>query len=212
MLSNFITGKTAMMLSASYMIGELERLGLSFFIVPFPVNQETGAKIAPILDYKGFAITKRSKNPILARRLIQYLTGIGVQQRFTTTVNKLPALELAMQIDQFDTQIRKAVKRSAAGGQCLPPDPAYGIYKNVLWSMLRLIIDRKFTVSDGLNEAQRLIDTQVRDFLDQLPDDYNIVYATQEGETHDEKTDAETVDDAADTNGGGFFKWLRNLW
>ena len=212
MLSNFITGKTAMMLSASYMIGELERLGLSFFIVPFPVNQKTGAKIAPILDYKGFAITKRSKNPILARRLIQYLTGIGVQQRFTTTVNKLPALELAMQIDQFDSQIRKAVKLSAAGGQCLPPDPAYGIYKNVLWSMIRLIIDRKFTVSDGLKEAQRLIDAQVQDVMDQLPDEYKSVYATHEGETHDEKTDVETVDDAADTDSGGFFKWLRNLW
>jgi ABC-type glycerol-3-phosphate transport system substrate-binding protein len=213
MLANFVSGKTAMMLSASYMIPELERLELSFDIVPFPINQTTGAKVAPILDYKGLAITKRSKNPILARRLVQYLTGIGVQQRFTAEMNKLPAATTAMTIDGFDSEIRKAVKRSAEGGECIPPDPAYGIYKNVLWSMLRLIIDGKFTAQEGMQEAQRLIDAQTKDFLNQLPEAYRTLYTIHEGEENNEKSDAETDGDAAaDRSGGGFFNWLRNLW
>jgi len=195
------------------MIPELERLELDFHIVPFPFNDNLNAKIAPILDYKGLCITKRSKNPILARRLIQYLTGIGVQQRFTMITNKLPAVEMAMDIDGYDTPVRKAVKASADGGQCLPPDPAYGIYKNVLWSMLRLIIDRKFTPEDGMAEAQRLIDTQVADFMSQLPSEYRAIYTHYEGRMNDEKTNAkDAIDDSVDSSSGGFFNWLRNLW
>lgn len=209
MLANFISGKTAMILSASYMIPELERLDMPFHIVPFPVNQATGAKVAPILDYKGFAITKRSKNPVLGRRLIQYLTGVGVQQRFTTELNKLPATRMAMEIDGFDSEVRNIVKKSAEGGVCIPPDPAYGIYKNVLWSMLRLVMDRKLTAQDGMREAQRLIDAQIRD----LPPEIRTQYTTFEGDLKNEKTDAEATEEHADDrNSGGFFHWLRNLW
>jgi len=217
MLSNFVSGRTAIMLSASYMIPELIRLNVPFHVLAFPINQDTGRPIAPILDFKGFSITKRSRNTVLAKRLIQYLCGLGVQQRFPNAVYKLPALPGAMLGHASAEGVRNAIQKSASAGVGIPADIAYGVYKNILWNILRLIIDRKFTISDGLNEAQRLIDAQLKDLLSRTPSSFGYTYITFEGENEHEATkstvqnDEPDADSPADT-GNGFFDWLRKLW
>jgi maltose-binding protein MalE len=182
-----------------------------------PQNQNTGAYVTPISDYKGLAITKRSRNPLLARRLVQYLTGLGVQYRFTKKVNKLPSVSAVSEIEWQESEVRKAVKRSAFYANPIPPDRAYSIYKNVMWSMIRLILDHKFSGIEGLEEAERLINVQITDYLQQLPQHYRSYYSQSEGEKNDEwemeKTENERVDDASSTTTDrGFFTWLRSLW
>jgi ABC-type glycerol-3-phosphate transport system substrate-binding protein len=215
MLANFVSGRTGMIFSASYMIPELERLDFPFQIVPLPVHEVTGRQIAPILDYKGFAITKRSKNPILARRLIQYLGGVGVQQRFPQVMSKLPAWDTAM-ADNASTDLKQhIVKTGSKGGYEIPPDFAYGIYKNTMWNMIRLILDRKLSVDEGLLEAQRIIDIQVSDQLERLPK--GITYENTVGgrgnETKEIKPLGTNTQPSNDDNAGrGFINWLRKLW
>jgi len=217
MLSNFVSGRTAIMISASYMIPELIRLGVPFHLVPFPINQTNGRPITPILDFKGFSITKRSRNTVLAKRLIQYLSGLGVQQRFPNAVYKLPALPDVKLQQTYTEDVRKAIQESASIGVGIPADVAYGVYKNILWNILRLIIDRKFSISQGLNEAQRLIDTQLKDLLSRTPSSFGYTYITPEGDNKHEatKTEVRSNEPDADSTGGagnGFFDWLRKLW
>ena len=220
MLANFIAGKTGMMLSSSYMIPELEKLGIGFETVAFPNNQQLQRPVVPLLDYKGLAITKRSRNPILARRLIQYLTGIGVQQRLPLAIGKLPASPQALAMETNITANRERLRESATFGYPLPPDIGYSVYKDVLWDMLRFILTRQMGVKDGLDQAQRLIDSRIKDQLAQLPVEFSILQ--NQGENDDaKKMDDRVLED--ETNGGdgmgpnpagkpGFFNWLRNLW
>lgn len=217
MLTNFVSGKIGMIMSASYMIPELEKYGVPFKIIPFPLNQATDTFVTPLSDYKGLAITKRSRNPIIARRLVQYLTGAGVQYRFTSAVDKLPVVEMVSDLDWFESDVRKAVKQSALQGKPIPPDRAYSIYKNVMWSMMRLILDDKLSSHAGLVEAERLIGNQINDYLEQLPNEYRSYYKQSKGDTDDEwdhgKNIRKEVDDFTDTAGGHrFFTWLRSLW
>lgn len=215
MLANFVSGRTGMIFSASYMIPELERLGFPFQIVPLPVNEVTGKQIAPILDYKGLAITKRSKNPILARRLIQYLSGVGVQQRFPQVMSKLPAWDIAFKQDNPYETNQHIVKVGSVGGYEIPPDFAYGIYKNTMWNMIRLILDRKLSIDEGLAEAQRIINIQVSDQIERLPE--GITYKYTEGEKSDgtekiEKMGTNTQPSSDDNTDSSFINWLRKLW
>ncbi len=222
MLANFTAGKTAMMLSSSYMIPELEKLGIAFETVAFPYNQQLQRPIVPLLDYKGLAITKRSRNPILARRLIQYLTGIGVQQRLPLAIGKLPASPQALAMETPTSANRERLKESATFGYPLPPDIGYSVYKDVLWDMLRFILTGQLSVKNGLNQAQRLIDSRIKDQLAQLPAEFTMI--TDQGEHNDDDTKAmanralEDEDDGGDDVGSdpagkpSFFNWLRNLW
>ena len=105
MTSLFVSGDTAMIISASYSIPHFEQLSIPFTAVPLPKNSSTGIRLSPLLDFKAFAITKRSRNTIGARRLIEFLCGIGVQQRFTEATAKLPALEKGL----ADHKVRKPV-------------------------------------------------------------------------------------------------------
>ena len=215
MLSNFISGRTAMMLSASYMVEELEKAKVSFKIVPFPFNERSNFHVSPILDYKGLAITKRSKNPILARRLIQHLTSLGTQYRLIASLDKLPGVVGALEIDEFDSQLRKDVKRSAQQGQYIPPDPSYGIYKNTLWSTLRLIIERQLTVNEGLFTTEKLISKQIEELIENLPIEFKNYYKTNKGVTTKDVNKEKTFDESdsgSSTGRRSFFDWLRQKW
>jgi ABC-type glycerol-3-phosphate transport system substrate-binding protein len=216
MLSQFVSGNTGIIMTASYMIPELEKLDVPYFIIPLPLNQKTDSYITPISDYKGLAIPKRSRNPILARRLIQYLTGLGVQHRFTSSVHKLPAITVVKELDWQDSAMRRLVKKSALHARPIPPDRAYSIYKNTMWSMIRLILDEKFSSIEGLREADRLINVQISEYVRQLPESYRNYYEKSKGDDDEREknsTHGEQAHDNASThNNGGFFTWLRNLW
>jgi hypothetical protein len=118
------------------------------------------------------------------------------------------------------TANRERLRESATFGYPLPPDIGYSVYKDVLWDMLRFILTRQMGVKDGLDQAQRLIDSRIKDQLAQLPVEFSILQ--NQGENDDaKKMDDRVLED--ETNGGdgmgpnpagkpGFFNWLRNLW
>jgi len=209
MLSKFVSGDCAVMLSASYMLPELERLGIPFSAAPFPVNASRGTAVAPLLDYKGLAITQRSRNPIAARRLLQYLGGIGVQQRFVPAVHKLPAVKDIPVYSPYKQELMLSMER----GTAIMPDAGYSVYKNIMWKMLRTMITGQLSVSEGLDKTQRLISAQMADILIQNKGEQN--ETTQEHADTAENggsNESSDKDGGRAVDGGGFFGWLRKLW
>jgi len=158
MISLFVSSEAAMIISASYSIPHFESLGIPFRAVALPINQETGRRISPLLDFKAFAVTKKSGNTIGARRLIEYLSGTGVQQRFSSEVSKLPARESILQLLEGRNPYFEALKLSAGSGVIIPTDKAYSIYKNTMWKMLRFAISGRMPPRQVLEKTQDLID------------------------------------------------------
>lgn len=224
MTAKFIQGQVGAILTGSYALPYLKRLGVPFAAAPYPINGDTGAATAPLLDFKGFAVPRRSRNPVGARRLMDYLSSFEVQRYLPAQISKLPVERGALSLFSGDKEISAAAgvgeqntekdtyketekdtdkdtdkdlgkdagkdtdkelgeegdadfaDASAAGfpesaallenletGVTVPPSPAYSVYKDVMWSMLRLIITGKIPLQEGLERAQGLMDSRLED-------------------------------------------------
>jgi ABC-type glycerol-3-phosphate transport system substrate-binding protein len=161
MISLFASEQVAMILSGSYSIPLFEELGIPFGIAPYPRVRTEGRSLAPMLDFKGWAISRRTYNPVLARRIIQYLSGIGVQQRFPVAMSKLPANEYSWEIMKQDNPYFPVLRASAETGVPVPTHRAYGIYKNTMWKLLRFVFSGQMSVSGALEQGQRIIEAQL---------------------------------------------------
>jgi len=159
--SLFISGKVGMIISGSYTIPYFESLNLNFGILPFPINQKTGIELSPLLDYKGFTLTKKSKAPILARRLLQYLLGSGIQQRFCLEYTKLPARSHILDNPKIPYGYVNILEKSINTGIVIPPDRIYSIYKNNMWKLLRFALSGKMSIKDTLQKGQILINNSM---------------------------------------------------
>ena len=162
MTAYFSSGRAAMILTGSYSIPHFQRLGIPFRVLPLPVNQENGNPVAPFLDFKGFAITRRSRAPITARRFIQHLSGPGVQKRFSVRLNKLPARHDIWPVLQDEMVFFDEMRMSYEQGMPVPAERSYGIYKNTMWKLLRFVFGGKMTVPEVQKTGQRIIDTTLK--------------------------------------------------
>jgi len=161
MLSRFATGDIGIILSGSYSIPLFEELGIPFAVSAYPSVEESGRPIRPLLDFKGLAITRRTDAPVLARRLIEYLTGAGVQQRFCLSLTKIPANEAVYRTWVDSSEYGEVLAESAAVGTAVPAEAAYGVFKNTLWKLLRFVYSGRMTIDEALAEGQRLIDANL---------------------------------------------------
>ncbi|HWR12146.1 MAG TPA: extracellular solute-binding protein [Rectinemataceae bacterium] len=161
MVARFASGEIAMILSGSYSIPEFERVGLDFGVAPYPVVASTGKPIAPLLDFKGFAIARSTRSPVTARRLLEQLSGIGVQQRFSASLSKLPANSEAWKLSESANRYSAVLARSAEIGAVIPPSSGYSAYKNTMWKILRFILAGSMKPDAALAEARRLIDANM---------------------------------------------------
>ena len=161
MISLFASGRIGMILSGSYSIPQFLAIQIPFNIIAYPYIPETGRFIAPMLDFKGFAITRKTDNPVLARRLIQFLTGPGVQQRFTGQLAKIPAKRDIWPIWAADNPFADALLKSLEIGIVVPPARSYPIYKNTMWKILRFIYSGQMAIPEALLEGQKIIDANI---------------------------------------------------
>ena len=165
MMAAFLQGRVGMILTGSFAIPGLEQLGVPFAVAPYPILEETGRALAPLLDYKGFAVTRRAHNPAAAFRLMEYLTSRRVQESLPSGIGKLPADAHAIEGAHKQNPYADVLRVSLERGTVIPPYPAYSIFKDVFWSMLRLIVSGRIPLEDGLNRAQTLIDNRLQDVL-----------------------------------------------
>lgn len=160
MFSRFIAGDVAMMLSASFSIPELERLAVPFGVHPFPAGPEDAMR--PLLDFKGFAIPRKTRHPLLARRLMLSLSDPALQHAFCGELSKLPAVESAWQLTRAESEYYPVLRSAYDEGLPVPSTKGYKVYKNTLWKMLRFILNGQIGLEEGLNQAQQLIENQLQ--------------------------------------------------
>ncbi len=153
----FIAGKIGMIMSGSYAIPYFETLGLDFGVLPFPLNQETDRNLSPLLDFKAFCMTRQTRSPILARRVLQFLTGSGIQQRFCPAMAKLPARDRVLDIPGIPYGYLSILKETVNNGTVIPPQHVYRIYKNNMWKLLRFALTGRMSVEDTLQQGQTLM-------------------------------------------------------
>ncbi len=153
MMSLFTTGRVGYILSGSYSVPEFRGLGMDVGILPHPMP--------PLLDFKGFAVTRKSRHTLLARRLIEHLCGVGVQQRFCTAIYKIPANRDAWPAIAAEDPAFSVLFESVDRGVSVPPDRSYTIYKNTMWKILRLAISGEIGVREVLAAGQQTIDAQL---------------------------------------------------
>lgn len=157
MTSAFTGGRAAMMLSGSYDIPSLERLGVPFAVRPFPFVPETGIHVTPFLDFKGWAVPRRARNPVLARRLLQHLASAGVQAWFASEVRKMPADTDAWVIAEDTQPFFEAMQQSYQIGMPVPASRSYVTYKSLMWRMLRFAFTGRMSVQDVLETGNELL-------------------------------------------------------
>lgn len=161
MITIFLRGDVGAILTGSFSIPSFERLGIDYIVAPYPVHPETGKPVAPVLDYKGFAITRKARNPILARRLMQYLSSPGSQIRFTSALSKLPARkDIWEELGRLHEHV-EPLRVSAERGVPLPPDQSYSLFKNTMWKLLRLVFSGQMDVREALEQGQAVVDGQL---------------------------------------------------
>jgi arabinogalactan oligomer/maltooligosaccharide transport system substrate-binding protein len=148
MVTLFASGKVGIILSGSYMIEQFERIGMDFGLAPYP------EPLRPVLDYKGLAITRKTRNPILARRLIEFLTSKYVQASFCKASYKIPSRREALDGMELNFAISSSLER----GYPLPADPLYELYKDTMWKLIRLAISDRLGVREVLEKGQKIID------------------------------------------------------
>ncbi|MDC7233407.1 MAG: extracellular solute-binding protein [Spirochaetales bacterium] len=154
----FISEKAGMILSGSYAIPYFESLELDFGVLPYPVNESTGFPVSPLLDFKAFCLTRQTKHPILARRLLQHLTGTGVQQRFCPALAKMPARMDVLETPGLSYGYLSILKSTVDHGTVIPPEQVYSVYKNNMWKLLRFALSGRMTVEETLRRGQMLMD------------------------------------------------------
>lgn len=157
MTAYFTSGRAAMILSGSYSIPAFESLGIPFAVAPFPRVERGGRRVAPFLDFKGFAVARRAYHPILARRFIQYMTSPAVQARVTSQIAKMPADQEAWELLPPDTPYRDVLAASYRIGVPVPNERAYVVYKSLMWRMLRFAFTGQMSVDRVLEESDRLL-------------------------------------------------------
>jgi ABC-type glycerol-3-phosphate transport system substrate-binding protein len=162
MMSWFASGQAGFILAGSYSIPEFSGLGLDFAVAPYPLATRGGRPIAPLLDFKGLALSRRTEKPVLARRLCQALVSQAFQRRFTSALGKLPASLAAREASRGENPWFSPLSRSAERGIVIPPAGAYPAFKNTMWKLLRFFFTGQMGVDETLSTAQTLIDQALR--------------------------------------------------
>ena len=71
-----------------------------------PVIAETGERVAPLVTYKGWTVSKQSANKLAAVELAQHLSSVEVQKDFALETYTLPThVDLADDVDITNDEV-----------------------------------------------------------------------------------------------------------
>lgn len=162
MMAYFSSGKAAFILSGSYSVPEFTRLGLAFGVAPYPLVEAGGSRVAPLLDYKGWAVTRTARSPALARRLVQHLSSAGVQASFCGALGKLPANGEAWDLAPVagSGDYSRALRVSYEAGVAVPPAPVYGDFKNASWKLIRLFLAGSMSAEETISALATILEAR----------------------------------------------------
>jgi len=157
--SLFVSGKAGMIMAGSYSISYYQSLSVPLGVLPLPVNEKTGKQASSLLDFKGFCMTRKTRVPVLARRMLQYLYSRKTQTRFSSSVAKLPVRSDISYAEGEGPAFYSEMKATVCEGTVIPPQAIYKVYKNNMWKLLRFSLSGKMTPRDTLDRGQKLMES-----------------------------------------------------
>ncbi len=157
MLSYFINGKTAAILSSTYSIPYFDKLKINYEIAPLPINDITNEPLKPLIDSKVFVIPKGSYNTILSYRLIQYLESYKVQKLFCESLYKLSSNKFVEQELINTNSYYQKVLSNMNNFETIPNNENYQSYKNILWKLLRFVYTNQLTPEQVIIKGEQLL-------------------------------------------------------
>ena len=90
MLTEFLSGKAAMITTGPWNIPAIQRAEIDFGIAPYPIVFDTGLRARPVLGVKGFAIWKLSPVKDDAFEFLKFITDPAEQKKFALGVGGVP--------------------------------------------------------------------------------------------------------------------------
>jgi maltose-binding protein MalE len=155
----FITNKAGMIIYGGWYIPSLIDLDFNFGIEILPTITSTNQRISPMVEIKGFGISKDTDYSDSCYDIIKYLTSAPVQENLLTDEYKVPTLNILENstLVQNNPLILKQLQQ-IEHSQYYPLDPYYLSYSEFMRAALTFILLDHYDVQTTLDEAQQNIE------------------------------------------------------
>ena len=97
----FMESKSAMVIDGPWNWAEYQAARLQIGQVLLPLNQDSSDRMSPMVNFKGYSISKQSENKDEAK-LISWLSSASVQKEFAIQTYTMPTLVEVYNDDQIE--------------------------------------------------------------------------------------------------------------
>ena len=151
----FITNKGAMLIYGGWYIPELNELGTNYGVQILPKISLTDQRITPMVEIKGWGISKDNQHSDISYDIIKFLSSKTVQENLLIEEYKVPTLKEIKNspLVQNEPLILTQIKQIGFS-QYYPLDPIYTIYSDFMRAALIFILLDHEDIQTTLDEAQ----------------------------------------------------------
>ncbi|MHA1197807.1 MAG: sugar ABC transporter substrate-binding protein [Candidatus Heimdallarchaeaceae archaeon] len=155
----FATEKAAMLIYGGWYIPALNELDVNYGMEILPTISSTGQRITPMVEVKGWGMSKDTENPDICYDIMKYLASATIQENLLIDEYKVPTLkELeSSSLVQDNPLILKQIKQIEYS-QYYPLDPYYIIYSEFMRAALNFILLYHHDIQTTLDETQQNIE------------------------------------------------------
>ena len=151
----FIAGKGAMLIYGGWYTPTLDSLEVDYGMEVLPLISSTSERISPMVEVKGWGISKDAKNTSLCYDIVSFLTNKETQEELIQDEKKVPTLlELINSPTVTENLIIKTQINQIKYSQYYPLDPIYNIYSDYMRAALQFILVDHEDIQTTLDEAQ----------------------------------------------------------
>ncbi|GEM_PF-89476 len=160
MVSYFTSGKAAMIIEGPWKISEIQLAVPNYGLAVLPREVR---HLAPLIGYKGYAISKDSKNKDLAFDLVKFLTSQHAENEFAINAHTSPTRwDVLESVVENDTIIR-TLQLQAQYGQTYPNVPEMSIVQEKVTEALGKVFETGLPPKEALDIAQEQIEEKIKE-------------------------------------------------
>ncbi len=155
----FITNKGAMLIYGGWYIPSLNEIGTNYGVQILPIISSTDKRISPMVEIKGWGMSKDTLHPDICYDILLFLTSNEVQKELVSNEYKVPTLieTIYSPIVQNEPLILTQIKQ-IENSQYYPMDPIYNFYSDYMRAALQFILLNHENIQSSLDDAQAGID------------------------------------------------------
>lgn len=155
----FITNKGAMLIYGGWYIPSLNEIGTNYGVQILPIISSTDKRISPMVEIKGWGISKDTLYPDICYDILLSLTSDEVQKELVSIEYKVPTLiETIYSPTVQNEQLILTQIKQIENSQYYPMDPIYNHYSDFMRAALQFILLNHENIQSSLDDAQAGID------------------------------------------------------